>query len=466
MAEWAGVAAKAALAAGLMGASALTPLAAYAQGKPSIEERLDRLEAMMARLEARMDAGEATPSAAQVAENQAMAQEMRAAVAETRAAAEQQNAIETRLAAVEENDAKGFRVGDTQFSIGGYIKLDAITQRTSGGQLPGNSINRDFLIPGLIPVGGDPSGWDTHFHARQSRIILKGETPVGSATLGGLLEIDFLVTDGGDQRVSNSYVPRMRQAYITYGGWTFGQAWSTFQNVATLPDSVDFVGTMPGTVFNRQPMIRYKTEGGISLAVEQPETTITDATGGRILPSDDKLPDIVLRYDNGGFAVAGIVRQLHASDSVLPSGSDSAFGYGVSVSGKIPIGKRDDFRFMGTVGEGLGRYMGVNIVNDAAIDLGGKLKPIATYSGFAAYRHVWNDQLRSTLAGSYFKADNPIALTGTSPTDTTWNALANIIYSPVPKLDLGLEYMYAERETEAGESGNLQKVQASAKYSF
>jgi len=259
----------------------------------------------------------------------------------------------------------------------------------------------------------------------------------------------------------------MRQAFITDDGWTFGQAWSNFQNVGALPDSVDFVGTMPGTVFVRQALIRYKSKNGLSVSVENPETAITSNAGSRILPGDDKLPDITVRYDSKLFSVAGIVRQLSGSDRVLPSGSDSAFGYGVSVSGKIPVGSGgDDFRFMGTVGEGLGRYMGANIVNDAAIDLDGNLDPIATYSGFGAYRHVWNPKARSTIAASYFKADNPVTLTGGGQTDEVWNALANIIYSPVPKLDIGVEYMYAKRTTEAGVSGNLQQVQLQAKYSF
>ncbi len=449
-----------ALVAALLAASALVPASASAQDNASIEDRLDRLEAMMERLEARLDAAQSTS-----AEDAAMAQEMRAAVAETRAVAEQQGQIETRVAAMEEKDTQGFRIGGTQFSLGGYVKMDAISQRTSGGQVPGDSINRDFLIPSLIPVGGSASGWDTHFHARQTRMILKTATPVGDKTLGSHIEMDFLVTSGGDQRVSNSYVPRMRQAFLTYGGWTFGQAWSTFQNVGALPESVDFVGVMPGTVFNRQAMIRYKTKSGISIAVEQPETTITNSVGGRILPSDDQMPDVIVRYD-GPITVAAIARQLNASDNVLASGSDSAWGYGVSVSGKIPIGEKDDFRFMGTVGDGLGRYIGANIVNDAAIDANGNLDPIFTYSGFAAYRHVWNDKMRSTIAGSYFKADNPVSLTSGSPTDNVWNAIANVIYSPVPKLDLGIEYMYAERENEAGASGNLQKLQATAKYAF
>ncbi|MBD3729146.1 MAG: porin [Sphingomonadales bacterium] len=430
----------------------------------AIEARLDKIEARIDGIEQRVETGQATQ------QDIATAREIRGVVADTRAETQAVSAktdsLEQRVAAVEKKTpGSGFNVGSTNISIGGYVKLDAISERTSGGQLAGNAITRDFLLPSTIPVGGTASGWDTDFNARQSRIIIKTSTPVGDKAVGTLLEMDFMVTDGGDERVSNSYTPRMRQAYITYDGWLFGQAWSTFQNVGALPDSLDFVGTMPGTVFVRQPMIRY-AKNGFSVAVEQPETTITTATGGRILPGDDSMPDVVVRYDKSGLAIAGIVRQLHASSLVLPTGSDSAFGYGVSISGKVPLGESSDFRFMGTVGQGLGRYLGANIVNDAAIDANGKLDPITTYSGFAAFQHKWSPKLRSTLAGSYFKADNPILFTGTSPTDTVWNALANIIYSPVPKLDVGIEYMYAERENEAGLSGNLQKVQVSAKYSF
>ncbi|WFL78986.1 DcaP family trimeric outer membrane transporter [Altererythrobacter arenosus] len=450
----------------LLAASMLVPATAHAADeRESVDDRLDRLEAMIVALQQQMAGQQAG-----AAQSEAVSQ-LSTAVAETRAQnealAQQQAETEARVAQVEKDSTNGFRVGDTTIKIGGYAKMDAKSIRTSGGQLPGDSVGRDFLIPSLIPVGGSSSDWDTHFHARQSRFIISTATPVGDKSIGSHLELDFLVTAGGDQRVSNSYTPRMRQAFITYDGWTFGQAWSNFQNVAALPDSVDFVGTMPGTVFVRQPMIRYKSKSGFSVSVENPETAITTSTGGRILPADDKLPDITARYDGKGFTVAAIVRQLTASDAVLPNGSDSAFGYGLSISGKVPIGSGgDDFRFMGTVGEGLGRYLGANIVNDAAIDASGNLDPIATYSGFAAFRHVWSPKARSTIAGSYFKADNPVLLTSGAPTDEVWNILGNIIYSPVPKLDLGLEYMYAERTNEAGLDGNLQQVQVMAKYSF
>ena len=264
--------------------------------------------------------------------------------------------------------------------------------------------------------------------------------------------------------------PRLRQAFISYDDWLIGQAWSTFQDVGALPDSLDFIGTTPGTVFERQPLIRY-TSGGLQLAIEQPETTVTTATGGRVLPGDDVMPDLVARYnligDWGSLSIAGIGRSLRFADADFGLASDTAFGFGASLSGKIKVGTADDFRFMATAGEGLGRYIGLNIVNDAAIDPEtGTLDPITTFSGFAAYRHIWFPTLRSTAAAAYFSADNPVALTGDRVTDESWNALANLIWSPVRPLDVGIEYVYAERSLENGLSGDFQKIQISTKYSF
>lgn len=449
----------------LLAATCMTAAPAAAQDS-SIEDRLARLERLVEGLVTRLDAQQGNIDAQQ-AETIAMTQQ---ALADTRAMQVRQQELAAQIDAPKKQEDKGFRVGNTTVAYAGYVKTDAIAQRTSGGQLPTSAFTRDFLIPGAIPVGGTSSGWDQDFSARQSRFILKTATDVGAEhTLNSHIELDFMVTDGGDERVSNSCVPRMRQAFITYDNWLFGQAWSTFQDVGALPDSLDFIGTTPGTVFVRQPMIRY-TRGGLQLAVEQSETTVTSRTGGRVVAGDDTLPDVVARYNlagkRGSFTAAGILRNLRISNDDFGTGKQSALGYGLSLSGKINIGPKDDLRLMATAGKGLGRYIGINIVNDAALELAGDLDPIATWSGFAAYRHFWSGNLRSTVAGSYFKADNPVVLTGNLVTDESWNALANLIWSPVKPFDIGIEYMYAERTLEDGRSGNLQKVQLSTKYSF
>ena len=456
----------------LLSATCLTASPALAQDA-SVDERLDRLEALVEGLIERLDAqaGEAEQqNAAQAAQNEAMRQQAEAALEATRALETRQAEMSAKLVDPGVDNGDGFSVGKTRITYDGYVKFDAISQRTSGGQLPGNSILRDFLIPVAIPVGGEASGFDTDFSARQTRFLFKTETDVGTDhKLTGLIELDFNVTEGGNERISNSFTPRIRQALISYDNWTFGQGWSTFQNVGALPDTLDFIGVTPGTVFDRQPLVRY-TNGGLQIAVEQPETVITAQDGSRVIAGDDQLPDVVGRYnwsgDWGNFTAAGIVRQLHVSTDDLMGVDDSAWGYGLSLSGKLKVGERDDFRFMATAGDGLGRYIGLNIVNDAAINMDGSLDPIFTYSGFAAYRHVWSDKLRSNIAGAYFKADNPVQLTTNQVTDESWNGFVNLIWSPVGPINIGVELMYAERTLEDGRSGNLQRVQFSTQYNF
>ncbi|TMP26646.1 porin, partial [Pseudoalteromonas rubra] len=43
---------------------------------------------------------------------------------------------------------------------------------------------------------------------------------------------------------------------------------------------------------------------------------------------------------------------------------------------------------------------------------------------------------------------------------------ANLLYSPVKKLTFGVEFKHAERETESGADGDLDRLQFSAKYAF
>jgi len=469
--------------AALLCASILAATPALAQQDESVDARLDRLERLVEGLIARLDA-EAGAKAEQAealaavraetgairAEQQAMRSEVEATGEATRTLSAKQAEMSDKLIDFAIPQGEGFKVGKTRVTYGGYVKLDAVSQRTSGGQLAGNSILRDFLFPSSIPVGSPASGFDTDFSARQTRFLFKTETDVGTDhKLSSLIELDFNVTDGGNERVTNSFTPRIRHALINYDNWTFGQGWSTFQNVTALPDSLDFIGVTPGTVFDRQPLIRY-TKGGLQIAVEQPETVVTAQNGAMVTPGDDQIPDIVGRYnwsgDWGTFTAAGIVRQLHVSTDDLMGVDDAAWGYGISLSGKLKVGKQDDLRFMATAGDGLGRYIGLNIVNDAAIRTDGTLDPIFTWSGFAAYRHVWADRWRSNLGGAYFKADNPVRLTTNQATDESWNAFANLIWNPVGPLNVGIEVMYAERTLEDGRSGNLQRVQFSTQYNF
>ncbi len=359
--------------------------------------------------------------------------------------------------------------GEHNFKFGGYVKSDLIYSDFSGGPVPGSSAGRDFYIPGTVPVGESGESY-LDLHAKESRFNFQAKHLLDNgAQLEAFLEIDFLLSGQGDERVSNSFSPRLRQAFLSYNNWLFGQTWMTFQNVSALPENLDFVGPSESTIFGRQAMVRY-TNGPWQISLENPQTTVTPFGGGdRIIADDNRVPDMVARYnlnrDWGNFTVAILARELRYENAA--AGIDnSTSSYGISLSGKIWIGERDDFRWMASTGKGLGRYIGLNTANGAVLDGDGNLHAIDSTGIFGSYRHFWNQKWRSNLTLSYLTVDNDVELTGDGETTEAKSLHLNLMYSPQPRLDFGIEYLYADREEESGVDGNLNRFQFSAKYAY
>jgi len=369
------------------------------------------------------------------------------------------------LAAHEAAEAE--KVHKHSYKFGGYIKTDFIYSDYSGGSSSG--AGRDFYIPGTIPVGGSGESY-TDFHAKESRINFGSTHNLDNGSVvKTFVEMDFLLSSQGDERVSNSFAPRLRHAFFTYNNWLFGQTWMTFFNVGALPENLDFVGPAESTIFGRQAMVRY-TMGNWQFAAENPETTITPyGGGGRVVSDDNIMPDLVARYnlsgDWGSFTVAGILREL-ACDGCIAGVDDSTNGWGVSVSGKFNLWGKSDFRWMASTGSGMGRYMGLNTVNGAVVDANGNLKAIDSTGIFGSLRAVWSEKWRSNFTLGYLMVDNDTDLTGAGVTKDATSFHANVIYSPVPKMDFGIEYMHANREIESGLDGDLDRIQFSAKYAY
>ena len=361
------------------------------------------------------------------------------------------------------------KIGDTEFTYGGYIKLDAMWSDYSAGAPAGTSVGRDFYVPSTLTVGNDNSS-DAVFdmHARESRFNFGTATLLDNGkTVKTKIELDFLLSaPGGNERVSNSYSPRIRHAFISYDGWLFGQTWSNFQNVGALPEALDFVGPAEGTVFVRQSQIKYTT-GAWSFSLENPESTITTAGGGMAVTDDASLPDFTARYthnaDWGNFVVTALARQLTYKVAGVDADETS---FGVSASGMVKFGQ-DNLKFMLTQGKGLGRYVGLNVARGAVLN-GDDLDAIDSTSGFIAYQHKWNSQWRSTFLYSFLSADNDenlLAMYG-DPTESSQSYSANILYSPVKRLTFGAEFKHAERELESGVDGDMDRLQFSVKYAF
>jgi len=360
---------------------------------------------------------------------------------------------------------------DTQFFFSGFVKLDGLASRTPDGELADGGIGRDLFVPGLTPVGGAAEGTDIDLHAKFSRLIFGTDSTLEDGRLVQTrFEGDFFGNGLGDERFNNASGFVVRHAYVNFNNrWLIGQHWSTFMDAATLPESTDLIGPTDGTVFVRQPQLRY-TRGPWMVALENPETTITPLGGGARISSDDSsLPDLVVRYNlksstGGTFGVAGILRELRLETTGGGAVDTHELGWGVSLFGKLPVGQ-DDLRFALTGGRGLGRYMALNLANDAVVDADGELEAIDGVFGYLGYRHVFNPKLRGNLFYARADIDNP-EFGGGAQTRSSQSLHANLFYSPLPKWDIGGELIYAQREIESGADGDLIRLHASVKYSF
>ena len=359
-----------------------------------------------------------------------------------------------------------------RFSFGGFVKLDAMLTDTNAGEIADGSAGRMFYLPSAIPVGGvDEAHADIDTHAMFSRFWFASDGEVQGHKTRAYLEFDLFgggMSNLGNQASTNTHGVTLRQAYVTWDKWLAGQTWSNFQDVAALPDAVDFVGPTEGTTFVRQAQVRY-TSGPFSVALENPQTLVNGyRSTTRTISDDGSLPDLTARWttkgDWGHVSVAGIARQLR-HDTAPTSASDT--GYGVSVSGKYNLGKSDDVRYMLTAGRGIGRYVAFGLGADGVLDASaGELDGIGVLAGFVSWRHVFNPKLRGNLMFSRAQLDNDTDWTGFGVTESAQSVHANLIYSPFPKLDIGAELIWGNREVESGADGDLRRLHTTVKYSF
>mgnify|MGYP001764985759 CR=1 FL=1 len=467
---------------------ALSTTSALAETKKEkeLEARIEALEKAFGSLTGQLQASQAENAQLRSAVAQAQAS---AADAQAKAA-DASKTIEAAKPVLASAKQDGFTVGNgsTRVKIGGFLKTVVSLSKWDDGSVAANSLGRDFYLPSTIPVrAATPARSTTNndYNAKHTRLWLNLDTTVAGHSLKGYVETDFQttanaapgITGGGSERTTNGYNLALRRAYIQFDNLTVGQDWSTFQNAATLPETTDFVGTTEGTVFVRQPLVRYSKKlsemATLQLAVENGETQ--SATGPTLATTEndqDKLPDFVARLNlkagNADLALASVLRQLRVDSGAV---EDTAMGWGVSGSGKIVFGdkKQHDLRFMATYGKGLGRYVGLNFSPDAIISAAGQLETPRLFAGFAAARISLTPTVRTNLMFSYQDVNYPGGFAAgyfNTFNETAYSYAGNIFWSPAKGFDLGAEYRHGVRELGSGAKGQLDRLEFAAKYSF
>ena len=376
---------------------------------------------------------------------------------------------------------------NTSMQIGGYAKLDLIYDINAN---KGDSLG---IIAATAPEGSAAGNRQGNFrlHARQSRFWIRTWTPTDWGELETHIQGDFEGT-GGNQMISNSNSFRLRHAYGRLGPVLAGQTWSNFMALHALPETLDFAGPA-GDIFVRQAQIRYTHSFGggtaLVLSIENPETraatvvTVGTAPGGLGSPPDH-LPDFVIklqhRWSAGMMSVAALFRQLTVNDGA--GVSESEFGWGIHFGIGVRFNnKKTAVGLLAYGGTGIARY----ILSAPGAVLNGpagtaSMDTVDAVGGLVWIQHRWTDTLRSTVA--YGRSYNDIVGASTGGKagigaagvfgpglpmvqDAT-TIHANLLWSPVPKVTIGVEYIYAYAGFINGTNGNTHRIQVGFKYSF
>ncbi len=370
------------------------------------------------------------------------------------------------------HEAKPEKDDGLQWEVGGYAKLDAVFSSNSAGA---NSIGDEFLVNGLIPAKDTRNEGDQlKLTARESRFWVKTHLPVSDGRFKTYIEGDFFGNKtNSSETLNNDADFRLRQAYgefamEPYGQFLLGQAWTTFQNLSAFPHATT-LGTLPGQIFSRLPQVRWTwpfDNGSMQFSVENPESNLRNTTNTAIRPDDDRFPDFVVRInweENwGSVSLAGLLRELRCDmDNIC---DDEQTAWGISSAGRFLLPGKDNFRFQANWGDGIGRFISGTAYPGGIVDSQGKIENVAVRSLMLSYQHWWNDRWSSALIYNIADANDISSVLGAIEQLETYHM--NLMWWPVKRFRLGLEYLRAENELVNRAKGELNRVIFSSKFIF
>lgn len=460
--------------------------AVIAEQQQRIADQESKLEAQDATLEEQKKT---------LAEMQAQLDTMNGRLAEIQQqlpAAAQQKALEERLAKVEKEQDRVPELPPNVVSAGdfpGSIRIpntDAAVKfggriRTAAVFTLGPLGSDDRFLTNSIPVEATDEaagkGRRTTFTANTSRFNFEMRTPTGVGQLRTFIEGDFFGSNGDDTRVSF----RLRHAFAQFRGFLIGQTWSTFSDPAADHQDLDFEGINGENVI-RQAQIRYtaqiRKDLSLAGAAETPAVSLTGGQGVNVSP------DIVGRAiwsfkEIGHLQGAIVLRQIRGEPNPPLTGSEKANAYGATISGVVPFryfDLTDRFIFQLNAGKGIARY--INDLNslggqDAIFNPAtGELVPLAAIGWYLDYEHQWDAwkatqkmKLRSSLIWSFVTVNNLTFQLPDAYHKTNRYSL-NLVFSPLNRIDIGVEYIYGTRENKDGHQGNADQVQLVGNFRF
>jgi hypothetical protein len=150
-----------------------------------------------------------------------------------------------------------------------------------------------------------------------------------------------------------------------------------------------------------------------------------------------------------------------AFDSDVISGQHVT-GWGVSLSGALQPRGCDRLYAPIAFGEAFARYIedldGTG--SDAALDSNGNLVALPAFGAFVGWNHRWTECFQSNLVHGFARVSNSAGQTSDAFHRSEYLS-GNMILTPLPRLDLGLEMLWGSRQDRNGDRGEAVRLQFS-----
>ena len=352
----------------------------------------------------------------------------------------------------------------TRMSIGGYVKLDYIQD------FDGSYDRFQYEIQN-VPVAGDgrpdQSGY-MNMHARESRLNLdfRGVSEAGRP-FRVFFEFDFYNLDRGP---FNQTV-RLRHAYGVLGRLLIGRTWGTQSDLFAVPNTIDFAAgdAITGT---RRAQVRFEDDLGkkfkYALALEMLEFPGIDGIDS-LGQASQSLPllagRITKKTSSGGRIMLGSsVFQLRW-DGMGAIPNSTAIGWGFSFSGIEYFGKKHFFRWMASYGQGWGSQIVATLGTggSAILTPNGTLETMPALNLGGGFAFNLSNVLVTNLNLNWYAID-PSVYKEANKMKAGESAHINLIWSPIKKVNAGIEFMVLRRTNVNDKQGTGSRLQLMIKY--
>lgn len=334
--------------------------------------------------------------------------------------------------------------------IGGFVKLTAYYDAGLENEL-------FFDLYKISPYADKPLG-RFNLHAYESRLNMEvfGKTSLGLFRI--FIEGDFVKDNNGGFR--------LRHAVGQFRGFSFGQTWTYFMDLAATPTSIDFYGANAAT-FARKPLIGYKyvreSNFEVGVSIENPSGNIFRNQG---YARPQKYPDFVAKFTKywgkHHLQVAGIFRTFIYNNTATNE-ENVTDGFGLYVSGRAMILENLGLLGQLTYGAGIADYIAMNYVL-IETENGDFITP-RTLSSVLGVNYRINFRSEVNVFGSYVNLVDNEGLENTSFKDG-YQVNANYLYNILPNLKTGVELIYGQNMNKGAQAGNAMRAYMMFQFNF